>query len=168
MDKHIAKGLFVFDLKGVFLYKIGSIGSGPGEFTAISDFTIDTDKGVVYTLDNNTQIVHAYQLQNRLDCLKRLKFQAFLRPTVTVILLSVLPLLFQPNLGGTILVMFICLMMHAENRGWRYPVLGGLMMAAAYIFLIWVKSYKMRHFLAFRDPFPLNLLNILLLNLPWE
>lgn len=64
LDKHIAKGLFVFDLKGVFLYKIGSIGSGPGEFTAISDFTIDTDKGVVYTLDNNTQIVHAYQLQN--------------------------------------------------------------------------------------------------------
>ena len=49
-----------------------------------------------------------------------------------VLLLSILPLLFQPNLGGTILVMLICLMMHVENRGWRYPLLGGALMAYRY------------------------------------
>ena len=97
-------------------------------------------------------------MADRLDHSKRLEFQTFLRPTIIVILLSILPLLFQPNLGGTILVTFICLMMHAENRGWRYPVLGGLMMAAVFIFLIWVEPYRMRRFLAFRNPWldPMN------------
>ena len=30
-------------------------------------------------------------------------------------------------------------------------MLGGLMMAAVFIFLIWVEPYRMRRFLAFRD-----------------
>jgi hypothetical protein len=32
LDKHIAKSLFVFDMEGRFIRKIGSLGRGPGEF----------------------------------------------------------------------------------------------------------------------------------------
>ena len=56
-------------------------------------------------------------LADRLNQSRRRGFQGFLRPTMLVLLLSILPLLFQPNLGGTILVTLICLMMHVENRG---------------------------------------------------
>ena len=89
---------------------------------------------------------------------RRRGFQGFLRPTMLVLLLSILPLLFQPNLGGTILVTLICLMMHVENRGWRYPLLGGALMVALFASLVMIEPYRMRRFLAFWDPWsdPMN------------
>jgi len=97
-------------------------------------------------------------LADRLDQSRREGFQVFLRPTVMVMSLSILPLLFQPNLGGTILVTLICLMMHVENRGWKYPLLGGAFMVAIFAFLTLLEPYRMRRFLAFWDPWsdPMN------------
>ncbi len=97
-------------------------------------------------------------LADRLEQSQRGGFQVFLRPTVMVMSLSILPLLFQPNLGGTILVTLICLMMHVENRGWRYPLLGGAFMVAIFAFLTLLEPYRMRRFLAFWDPWsdPMN------------
>ena len=51
-------------------------------------------------------------------------FQSFIRPTLTVILMMGIPLMLQPNLGGTIIVTAICFVMHIERRGWKYPVWG--------------------------------------------
>ncbi len=97
-------------------------------------------------------------MADRLDRSRRRGLHAFVRPTVSVAFLSILPLLFQPNLGGIILVVLICLMMHAENRGWRYPLLGGLLMMAIVAVLIRMEPYRMRRFLAFWDPWsdPMN------------
>jgi len=97
-------------------------------------------------------------LADRLNQSRRRGFQGFLRPTMLVLLLSILPLLFQPNLGGTILVTLICLMMHVENRGWRYPLLGGALMVALFASLVMIEPYRMRRFLAFWDPWsdPMN------------
>ncbi len=97
-------------------------------------------------------------LADRLDRSRREGFQGFLRPTLMVTLLSILPLLFQPNLGGTILVTLICLMMHVENRGWRYPLMGGAFMVVLFVSLVMIEPYRMRRFLAFWDPWsdPMN------------
>lgn len=97
-------------------------------------------------------------MADRLDSAKRKGFKAFFKPTLQLAFLSVVPLLFQPNLGGTILVTLICLMMHAENRGWSYPLLGGVALTALFVLLIWIEPYRLRRFSAFWDPWsdPMN------------
>ena len=62
LDRHIAKSLFVFDKEGHFIRKIGSIGGGPGEFTDISDFTINQDNKTIYTFDRNMQRINIYDI----------------------------------------------------------------------------------------------------------
>ncbi len=88
----------------------------------------------------------------RLTETKRTGFNAFLNPTVLVVVFSVLPLLLQPNLGGTILVSLICFSMHIENKGWKYPVLGGVVLLLLFVLLIMLEPYRMRRFWAFMDP----------------
>ena len=61
LDARVAKGLFVFDMEGRFIRKIGSLGNGPGEYAVIKDFTLDTENGVIYLLDQRHR-VHKYQL----------------------------------------------------------------------------------------------------------
>lgn len=45
LDEEIARGVYLFDSKGRFIRKIGDVGSGPGEYSKPTDFTIDTKKG---------------------------------------------------------------------------------------------------------------------------
>ena len=61
LDRFYAKSLFVFDMEGKFLRKIGSLGQGPGEYIRISDFTIDTENRFIFLLDNG-RYVHKYRL----------------------------------------------------------------------------------------------------------
>jgi hypothetical protein len=61
-DKTGANSVFVFNKKGEFLFEIGSKGSGPGEYSEISDFTIDYEKKLIFILDNQRQIINVYQL----------------------------------------------------------------------------------------------------------
>jgi hypothetical protein len=64
LDEHVAKALFVFDLNGKFIRKIGNIGKGPGEYIRITDFTIDTENRFIYLLDRGNR-VHKYELNGR-------------------------------------------------------------------------------------------------------
>lgn len=57
--------LYVFDLKGHFLYQIGSAGGGPGEYIRISDFTIDRTNSIIYILDESADKIHKYNLKNK-------------------------------------------------------------------------------------------------------
>lgn len=77
---------------------------------------------------------------------------SFIRPTVTVIIISAIPLMLQPNLGSTIIVTSICFIMHAERRGWKWPVIGTLLGIVAVVVLIRLAPYRMRRFTAFIDP----------------
>lgn len=52
--------LFVFDMDGHFLYRIGAAGGGPGEYVAISDFTIDRENNIIYVFDEATSRIHKY------------------------------------------------------------------------------------------------------------
>ena len=61
LDAYIAKSLFVFDMEGRFLHKIGSLGQGPGEYLKVSDFTIDIENRFIFLLDYG-KFVHKYHL----------------------------------------------------------------------------------------------------------
>jgi len=60
LDKYNAKSMFVFDMEGRFLRKIGSLGRGPGEYLGVSDFTLDTENRIIYLKDVDYR-VHKYQ-----------------------------------------------------------------------------------------------------------
>lgn len=83
---------------------------------------------------------------------RRGDFQSFVRPTLTVILMMGIPLMLQPNLGGTLIVTAICFVMHIERRGWKYPVWGVIAGFAMVVVLIMIAPYRLRRFSAFWDP----------------
>lgn len=77
---------------------------------------------------------------------------AFLSVTLPVLTISVLPLLFQPNMGGTILIFGLVMVVHVETRGWEWPVLlGGGILVAAYPFIM-KAGYRLRRCMAFLNP----------------
>jgi hypothetical protein len=66
LDRFIAKSLFVFDEEGRFVRKIGEFGNGPGEYTGISDFSIDPLNQEIYLLDNFK--LHKYKFDGSFVC----------------------------------------------------------------------------------------------------
>lgn len=51
LDSSIAKALFVFDNKGKFIRKIGTVGKGPGEYINPLSFTFDEKNSQIQILD---------------------------------------------------------------------------------------------------------------------
>lgn len=45
LDKSISKSVLVFDRKGTFLFRVGKLGQGLGEYASVSDFSIISIKG---------------------------------------------------------------------------------------------------------------------------
>ena len=62
LDEEIARGVYLFDSKGRFIRKIGDVGSGPGEYSKPTDFTIDTKKGEIYIFDYNQKKIFKYDI----------------------------------------------------------------------------------------------------------
>jgi cell division protein FtsW len=91
-------------------------------------------------------------LADRLAVSKREGIQAFFRPSLVMAFFSALPIFFQPNKGGTFLVLAICMSMHIENRGWKYPILGALPLGGLFFANTFLVPYSMRRWLAFLDP----------------
>lgn len=61
LDKYLSvSNLFVFDLEGNYLYKIGTRGQGPEEYINISSFFIDEKEGIVNIVDGLTSTVIRY------------------------------------------------------------------------------------------------------------
>jgi hypothetical protein len=54
--------IFVFNREGKFLHKIGGRGAGPGEYTYVSDFCIDTVNKTIYLSDPYTRKIHHYDI----------------------------------------------------------------------------------------------------------
>lgn len=97
-------------------------------------------------------IFMADRLTDENSVLQRGNFHSFVRPTLTVILMTSIPLMLQPTLGGAIIVTAVCLVMHIERRGWKYPLLGILAAICAVVVLIIAAPYRLRRFNAFWDP----------------
>jgi hypothetical protein len=59
-DRHLAKGLFVFDFNGFFIRQIGKKGNGPGEYLLMEDFDIEED--VIYFIDSGNGKINRFDL----------------------------------------------------------------------------------------------------------
>ena len=58
LDQKYAAKIMIFDAStGKFISKIGTIGSGPGEYKSISDFSIDEEKKKIYVLTNRHKVI---------------------------------------------------------------------------------------------------------------
>lgn len=79
------------------------------------------------------------------------KGKAFLKLSVIGII-SIFPVLIQPDLGGTILLFLLGMAMFVESFGWSIPILTGICMLPGLGFLIFKESYRLRRYLAFIDP----------------
>ena len=95
-----------------------------------------------------TTVAH---LTNRLTVEPLNRRRAFLRMSL-LLFVAVLPLLFQPDLGGSILLVFLCMGIYVGAYGWLYPILGGSLMSLLGAFLISIEGYRMRRIWAFLDP----------------
>jgi cell division protein FtsW len=91
-------------------------------------------------------------LADRLAKSQRDDAGCFWRPTMLVACLSALPMFFQPNMGGIILVFAICMSTHAAARGWKYPLLASCGLALFFWAMIYMEGYRMRRLFAFLDP----------------
>ena len=60
LDSRKAKSLFVFDIVGKFIKKIGGIGRGPGEYVEVNAFTLDTENHMIY-LRVQRNIIYKYK-----------------------------------------------------------------------------------------------------------
>jgi hypothetical protein len=56
--------ILLFDKGGKFIRRIGSMGQGPGEYTRISDLTVDTEKEQLYVVATNGRLI-CYDLNGR-------------------------------------------------------------------------------------------------------
>jgi len=57
--------LYVFDMNGKYLYNIGKLGKGHGEYLTISDFSIDRKNNVVYVWDESQGAALRFNLATR-------------------------------------------------------------------------------------------------------
>ncbi|WP_291528529.1 6-bladed beta-propeller [Bacteroides sp. UBA939] len=55
--------LLVYDMNGAFMYQIGRVGMGPGEYSNITDFTIDTQHQFLYMLNHYTNDIFKYSIE---------------------------------------------------------------------------------------------------------
>lgn len=102
-------------------------------------------------------IFMADRLTDENTIINRGDFHSFLRPTLTVIIVVAIILMGQPNLGGTIIASAICLVMHIERRGWKFPLMVFISSAVMAILFInfapyLIAEYRMRRVRAFLDP----------------
>ena len=79
--------------------------------------------------------------------------------TMVLIIITVVPLLCQPDLGTTILIFTISMGMFVERVGWKWPLFaGGFLGVPVFVLLIFIAPYRMRRVAAFLDPWqdPMN------------
>lgn len=78
--------------------------------------------------------------------------------TLMLFIISIIPLMLQPDFGTIVLVFLVCMGMYVERVGWKQPlILGGIAVPLAALAII-IEPYRMRRIYAFLDPWadPLN------------
>jgi cell division protein FtsW len=71
---------------------------------------------------------------------------------IVLLAVSCAPLIMQPDLGSTILVVMICMGMYVERFGWRRPLCFGVFVALPLALLIFFEPYRIRRVTAFVNP----------------
>jgi cell division protein FtsW len=71
---------------------------------------------------------------------------------ILVMIVSILPLIAQPDLGSSILILTICMGMYVERFGWKLPLFSGICGSFLIVLLILFEPYRMRRLKAFMNP----------------
>ena len=148
--KHSGK-IFFFSWILLLLTLVPGLGvkaGGATRWLSIASFRFQPLEFVLFALP----IFMAKRLNENEVVLSRGEFHSFMSPTLTTIILLAVPLMLQPNLGGTILVVSICFVMHIERRGWKWPLWGVACGIILVVLAILIAPYRMRRFYAFWDP----------------
>jgi hypothetical protein len=74
LDSEQAKGVYLFDQDGNYLYRYGNVGFGPEDYQSCEDFAIDEDKSMIYIYDRISEKLIAYNLKNG-DYIKTIKLK---------------------------------------------------------------------------------------------
>ena len=72
--------------------------------------------------------------------------------TLILMVVSCIPIMLQPDLGSTILLLLICMGMYVERFGWTLPLFAGGCGGALLILFITLEPYRMRRVSAFLNP----------------
>ena len=64
LDQQKANSLYVFDIKGNFLFQPGRPGKGPGEYYKASHFSIDSVENCIVIIDSEMKKAHRYNLES--------------------------------------------------------------------------------------------------------
>lgn len=67
--------VYIFNMDGSFVQRIGKKGKGPGEYTKLCDFDVD-EKGNIYLCDRQKMKIIVYDIHNKLISEKKLPFRA--------------------------------------------------------------------------------------------
>jgi cell division protein FtsW len=72
---------------------------------------------------------------------------------LTVMGISAVPLIIQPDFGTTVMLTVVCMGMFVERFGWKYPLVLGAALLPAIALLIYLEDYRVRRLLALMDPY---------------
>ncbi len=67
LDSSVAKSLFVFDIEGRFIKKVGIVGKGSGEYIRPGMFSIDCLEKKIYILDSIQKKIIIFSIQGELE-----------------------------------------------------------------------------------------------------
>ncbi len=96
-------------------------------------------------------LIYVLHLSKILSVADNKRIKVFLKLSVIGII-SIVPVILQPDLGGTILLFLLGMAMFVEAYGWLIPLLTGFIMLPGLFLLIFKESYRVRRYLAFIDP----------------
>ncbi len=96
-------------------------------------------------------LVYVLHLSKILSVTDNKRIKVFLKLSV-IGTISIVPVILQPDLGGTILLFLLGMAMFVEAYGWLIPLLTGFIMLPGLFILIFKESYRVRRYLAFIDP----------------
>lgn len=77
---------------------------------------------------------------------------ACFKKIIGVLVVSIIFLMCQPDLGSTILLLLICMGMYVERFGWKLPMMFGAFGTVTLVLFILFEPYRMRRVSAFLNP----------------
>lgn len=61
-DDHQSGNVFIFDKNGRFIHRLGKVGQGPGEYTYVTDSSIDFERKEIYVFDSYSDNINKYDI----------------------------------------------------------------------------------------------------------
>lgn len=144
---HASSGLFwLASMLSVVMTLIPGVGTSIGgaqRWIRVGGFSVQPSEVLIFSV---VFLVARFSVRHELN-----PQRCFLLVSILLVL-SALPLIGQPDLGSTILVLLVCMGMYVERFGWRLPLLAGGVGIAVLPLLIMLEPYRLRRIRAFLNP----------------